>query len=379
MIRSATVRDIDALVEIESACFDSDRLSRRSFRHLLTKANAATLVAEHQGQVCGNAVVLFNAGTSLARLYSIAIHPEFRSLGLGGQLVKAAEAAALEGECAYMRLEIRKDNAASIALFMKLGYREIGRQPDYYEDHMDALRFEKQLAHHLRPDLVRVPYYQQTLDFTCGPATLMMAMRTLDDSIVMDRRLELRVWRESTTIFMTSGHGGCGPYGLALSARLRGFRPAVYVKDEAALFVDSVRSAEKKEVIRLVQEDFREELEQRRIPIHYHALNVEELQQQFKSGGVPVVLISSYRIYGEKAPHWVVVTGFDNHFIYVHDPYVDEEKNMSQTDCINIPIPLKEFERMTRYGRTGQRAAVIIRKTATRRTKVSAKPPGGRR
>jgi uncharacterized protein YvpB len=68
----------------------------------------------------------------------------------------------------------------------------------------------------------------------------------------------------------------------------------------------------------------------------------------------------------------VVVTGFDNHFIYVHDPYVDEEKNMSLTDCINIPIPLKEFERMTRYGRAGQRAALIVRKSARRRTKKPA-------
>jgi hypothetical protein len=267
-----------------------------------------------------------------------------------------------------MRLEIRRDNEASISLFRKMGYRQIGVQPGYYEDHMDALRFEKLLAPHLRPDLVRVPYYQQTLDFTCGPASLMMAMRSLDESIVMDRRLELRLWRESTTIFMTSGHGGCGPYGLALSAHIRGFRPAIYVKDEAALFVDSVRNPEKKEVIRLVQDDFREQLEKRRVPIHYRALNVNDLKQQFKSGGIPIVLISSYRIYGEKSPHWVVVTGFDKHFIYVHDPYVDEEKNMSQTDCINIPIPLKEFERMTRYGRAGQRAAVIIRTTARRRT-----------
>jgi ribosomal protein S18 acetylase RimI-like enzyme len=370
MIRSATLRDIDALVEIENACFDSDRLSRRSFRYLLTKANAVSLVAEHQGQVCGDAVILFNAGTSLARLYSIATHPDYRSLGIGAQLVKAAEDSALDGECAYMRLEIRKDNAASIGLFEKMGYREIGVQPDYYEDHTDALRYEKLLAPHLRPELVRVPYYQQTLDFTCGPATLMMAMRTLDDSIEMDRRLELRLWRESTTIFMTSGHGGCGPYGLALSAHTRGFKPDIYVKDEAALFVDSVRNLEKKEVIRLVQEDFREELEKRHIPIHYYALNVEDLKQQFKSGGIPIVLISSYRIYGEKSPHWVVVTGFDNHFVYVHDPYVEEEKHVSQTDCINIPIPLKEFERMTRYGRAGQRAALIIRKMGKRRTKT---------
>ena len=41
---------------------------------------------------------------------------------------------------------------------------------------------------------------------------------TLDPGLTLDRTLELRVWREATTIFMTSGHGGCGPDGLALAA-----------------------------------------------------------------------------------------------------------------------------------------------------------------
>lgn len=371
MIRSADLRDIEALVGIENLCFDTDRLSRRSFRYMLTKGNAVTLVAEHDGRICGDAIVLFNSGTSLARLYSIAVHPDCRGSGLGRELVEASEASALEGECAYMRLEIRRDNPTSTKLFESMGYRQIGVHPDYYEDHMDALRYEKALAPHLRPELVRVPYYQQTLDFTCGPATLMMAMHALDDAIELDRFLELRVWRESTTIFMTSGHGGCGPYGLALSAHLRGFDAEVYVKDEAALFVDSVRSAEKKEVIRLVQEDFRCELEKLQIPIIYQSLSVADLKEHFDSGGIPIVLISSYRIYGEKAPHWVVVTGFDSHFIYVHDPYVDDEKRMSQTDCINIPIPLKDFDRMARYGRTGQRAALIVRKSRRRRKQRS--------
>ncbi len=370
MIRSAELRDIEALVEIENLCFDSDRLSRRSFRYILTKGNAVTVVAEHDSRICGDAIVLFNSGTSLARLYSIAVHPDCRGLGLARQLVEAAEIGALEGDCAYMRLEIRRDNPASIRLFENLGYHQIGEHADYYEDHMDALRYEKSLAQHLRPELVRVPYYQQTLDFTCGPATLMMAMHALDESVQMERLLELRVWRESTTIFMTSGHGGCGPYGLALSAHQRGFEAEVYVKDQAALFVDSVRNEEKKEVIRLVQEDFRSELERLHIPIIYHSLSVVDLQKHFDSGGIPIVLISSYRIYGEKSPHWVVVTGFDSHFIYVHDPYVDEEKRMSRTDCINIPIPLKEFDRMARYGRSGQRAALIVRKSPRRKSRA---------
>src|SRR3546814_2094248 len=45
----------------------------------------------------------------------------------------------------------------------------------------------------------------------------------------MERALEIRIWREATTIFMTSGHGGCDPYGLAVAANRRGFHAKVYV------------------------------------------------------------------------------------------------------------------------------------------------------
>ena len=49
----------------------------------------------------------------------------------------------------------------------------------------------------------------------------MMAMTALDPSRTMDANDEIRIWREATTVFMTSGHGGCGPYGLALAAHRR--------------------------------------------------------------------------------------------------------------------------------------------------------------
>jgi len=227
---------------------------------------------------------------------------------------------------------------------------------------MDALRYEKRLIPSLRPDMARVPYYEQTLEFTCGPAALMMAMGALDAGIELNRRLELRLWRESTTVFMTSGHGGCGPFGLALAAHHRGFTVEVYVNDESALFVDSVRSAEKKQVICLVQEDFIAEMKQLAVPLHYRRISVDEMQAEFMQGAIPMVLISSYRIYQEKFPHWVVVTGFDERFIYVHDSYVDYEKGKTVTDCVNMPIPRKAFAGMARYGKSGQRAVLIIRK-----------------
>lgn len=362
MIRSATLQDLEALVALENRCFATDQLSRRSFRYLLTKGNAATLVDEADGRVRGYAMVLFSIGTSLARLYSIAVDPVARSKGVGKALLHACEDAARDRDCVTMRLEVRKDGEAAIGLYKKIGYKQFGIHPDYYEDHMDALRFEKHLVPHLEPDLVRVPFYEQTLDFTCGPAAVLMAMKALEPDTVLNRKLELRIWRESTTVFMTSGLGGCGPYGLALSAYRRGFDVEVYVNDPGALFVDSVRNPEKKEVIKIVQEDFMEELGRLPIKMTYGALTVAEIQDKSEEGGIPIVLISSYRIYHEKFPHWVVVTGFDDRYIYVHDPYVDYEVGKSPTDCINMPILKKDFERMARYGKAGQKAVLVLKK-----------------
>jgi hypothetical protein len=300
-------------------------------------------------------------------LYSIAVDPAFRGMRLGERLLQTAEEVARNEDCVTMRLEIRRDNTSALALYRSAGYRVFGMHKDYYEDHMDALRLEKSLVPHLQLDMVKVPFYQQTLDFTCGPSALMMAMKALQPDLELDRMLELRIWRESTTVFMTSGHGGCGPYGMALSAFHRGFDVEVYVNGEGALFVDSVRDPEKKEVMRIVQDDFLNELRQQPVIVANHAVGVEEIQSKFEEGGIPVVLISSYRIYREKFPHWVVVTGFDEKYIYVHDPYVDYDAGKSPVDCINMPILKKDFQRMARYGKAGQKAVLIIRKRALKR------------
>ncbi len=362
MIRKATLADLEPLLALESRCFDADRISRRSFRHLLTRANAVTLVDERDGVIAGYATVLFNMGTSLARLYSIAVDAAWRGVGVGAELVAACERAALDGECVSLRLEVRDDNAASLALFRGLGYRRFGHYHDYYEDHMDAVRLEKDLAPHLNTELATVPYYRQTLDFTCGPASLMMAMAALEPRSPLDRAAEIQLWRESTTVFMTAGHGGCGPHGLALAARHRGFEVEVFLSEEGALFIDSVRSQEKKEVMELVQDGFEQETRRLSLPVHYRQLALGEMREAFDAGAIVVVLISSYRIYREKFPHWVVVTGFDERYIYVHDPYVDEEKGKVEGDSINMPILMKDFERMARYGKSGLRAALIIRR-----------------
>ncbi|MCB1803210.1 MAG: ribosomal-protein-alanine acetyltransferase, partial [Gammaproteobacteria bacterium] len=68
-IRTATTADVDALAALEDRCFYDDRISRRQFRHLLTRGHAALFVAEHGDAMVGSLVLLFSRGTSTARLY----------------------------------------------------------------------------------------------------------------------------------------------------------------------------------------------------------------------------------------------------------------------------------------------------------------------
>ncbi|KAB7624397.1 GNAT family N-acetyltransferase/peptidase C39 family protein [Alkalilimnicola sp. S0819] len=360
MIRTAGLEDLSALLVLEAQAFAGDRISRRSFRHLLTRAHALTLVDERDGGLAGYVLLLFRRGLSLARLYSIAVAPDWRGQGVASGLVTAAEHAALDHGCVLMRLEIRRDNAPSQALFVGLGYRPFGEISHYYEDAADARRYEKYLHAQPGAPVRRVPYYPQSLPFTCGPACLLMAMAAQDHSLRPDRLEELHLWREATTIYMSSGHGGCGPHGLALAAHRRGFDASLYLGAPGPLFMDSVRDPGKKAVMALVQEDFMAQCRAAGLAEHFGALGLDVLEACLRDGGLVLVLISSWRFYREKSPHWVVLSGMDERFCYIADPWLDEDSRRAPTDCLQAPVPRGEFERMARYGRANEQAAVVI-------------------
>lgn len=358
VFRLAVVEDLPALLALEMQCFTTDRLTSRSFQWMITRAHAQLLVVERDGQLLGYALVLFHRGTSLARLYSIAIACEARGTGLGKQLLQHIESCAIEHDCAYLRLEVRTDNPAAIALYERNGYRRFALVHDYYEDHADALRLEKRILQHRDSRNIRVPFYRQTTDFTCGPACLLMAMCALQSERLLERREELQIWREATTVFMTSGHGGCSPQGLALAAWRRGFAVTLQVSLAGPLFLDGVRDEHKKDVMRLVHDEFTAQL---------HETDVEQLigaqldlPRVLADGGQPLVLISSYRLTRSKSPHWVVVTDCDEDFVYLHDPDVDHSQHRQPMDCQHVPVSHGEFDKMCRFGRGKLRAAVVL-------------------
>lgn len=145
MIRPATIDDLPALLALEADAFTGDRISRRSFRHLLTKANAVLLVDEEGSRLCGYVALLFNRANPLARLYSIAVEPRCRGRRKGELLLEAAERASRQRDCIALRLEVRPDNAPARSLYAKAGYHDIGIYHRFYEDGADAIRLEKRL------------------------------------------------------------------------------------------------------------------------------------------------------------------------------------------------------------------------------------------
>lgn len=186
----------------------------------------------------------------------------------------------------------------------------------------------------------------------------MMAMKAFDQSLVLDRTLELQLWREATTIFMTAGHGGCGPYGLALAAHRRGFACEIHVSGDGILFHESVRDPEKRDVIALVHADFVRQVGACAIPVYHRGASNAELSRCYAAGGITMVLISTYRLTRERAPHWVVITGCDEHYFYLHDP--DNAQGRALDERVNMAVLKKDFERMARYGRHGTRAVVVV-------------------
>ena len=325
---------------------------------MLASPSAHVLVRKPNEVLEGACVVLRRKGSSVARLYSIAVAPAARGAGVAAELLTAAIQDAREAGCAVLRLESRASNATAHRLFLRHGFMELGRKFAYYGDGEAALCFQKDLfdgAGVREGAASRVRHYAQTLDFTCGPCALLMAMSAMDASMSVNQAAEIRLWREATTVFMAAGHGGCGPFGLAHAAWRRGFEVSVYAAAGASLFTDSVRDPHKKDVIQLVENDFRAELETHHVPIHARPVSPESVIEQLRMGSLPIVLISLWRLHREKTPHWVVIIGFDGAVFRLLDPMA----RSSDPDG-GVSISLGEFKKIAKYGRRRRTAAVII-------------------
>jgi hypothetical protein len=209
----------------------------------------------------------------------------------------------------------------------------------------------------------RVPHYNQTTDFSCGPSSLLMAMKSLDPKIDFSRTHELLLWREANTIFMGgAGHGGCGATGLALAAHRRGFDVEVWVSHTGTLLGSRPKDKGRAKVMSLLQQADRAEMKRLKIPYRIGARSIDDLHADMANGAVPVVLVSMEYIHKDPTAHWVVVTGIDDENVTVNDPWISKNLGHTRRTVTDFVVSRAEFPAMTAYGPRKERATVLLKR-----------------
>jgi ribosomal-protein-alanine N-acetyltransferase len=160
--RPYTPEDFAALYAIEELCFEPlFRFGRRSMRLFIGRANAATWLAEEDGELKGFAIVEWTghksvvsvSGPSLrecksritAYIQTIEVAPEARRRGIGRALLGHLEDSALTAGAEWIRLHVDAENANAIRLYEAQGYHCQGRRENYYPLGRAALIYRKRL------------------------------------------------------------------------------------------------------------------------------------------------------------------------------------------------------------------------------------------
>lgn len=143
--RKAKIEDIKCLVEIENLSFNYDQLNDRKFRHFIQKGHSDLIVQIQGKQITAYGLLLYRQGSSLARLYSIAVHKDFYGQGLGEKLMRELEFFVQKHNRSVIRLEVKVSNNNAIKLYKKIGYVQFSIKQAYYDNNEDALCLQKNL------------------------------------------------------------------------------------------------------------------------------------------------------------------------------------------------------------------------------------------
>jgi hypothetical protein len=171
-----------------------------------------------------------------------------------------------------------------------------------------------------RTTRLEVPAYKQHFDFTCGPASIMMAMKYFDEKLRLSEDLEMDVWREANMVEIY----GTSRYGLAFSAAKRGFQVKIFANIVREGFVRELEPMIGKVDEKMLSFFFRERKQRCAelgvVEKKVATVSKNLLRDCLKSEAVPVVLSNTEYFSAEDVPHWIVICAIDENNIYFNNP-----------------------------------------------------------
>ena len=135
-IETATIKLLDELYEIEKQSFTHEAFTKREIAYLLSDYNAIGLAARVDGEIAGFLIATINMEKSriFGHILTLDVAPSHRRKGVAQKLLEEMETLMRQKGVVECRLEVREGNAAAINLYLKLGYRKMGRLEKYYGD-----------------------------------------------------------------------------------------------------------------------------------------------------------------------------------------------------------------------------------------------------
>ena len=133
---------VPQVAELERICF-ADPWSEKSVASELDNKWALWFVALEEDKVAG----YIGSQTSIDEtdVMNVAVHPDFRRRGIAETLINALVTELKNRGSHALMLEVRASNTPAIALYEKLGFRQVGCRKNYYRNPKeDALILRKE-------------------------------------------------------------------------------------------------------------------------------------------------------------------------------------------------------------------------------------------
>lgn len=144
----ASLKDVHDILKLENTCFESDRLSLRQLQYFIKSSRSNVMIARENKLLIAYLIILFSKNSTIARLYSLAVDPQFQSRGIAKFLLQLIEHQLSETQFTQMCLEVRKNNYRAINFYKNNNYELFAEYENFYEDGENALRMRKKLDYH---------------------------------------------------------------------------------------------------------------------------------------------------------------------------------------------------------------------------------------
>ncbi len=162
----------------------------------------------------------------------------------------------------------------------------------------------------------------------------MMILKLFDREVKLNRRLEFEIWRECNML----GALGSDAFGLSIPLLKRGLRVRVVTERKETIPIKRImcrwgesRGRVAKYAIALSYENAK----MLGANILFRKPKLADIKEALNSGAATIVLVNMYELHGWNIPHWVVVSGYENGWLYLNDPYRRRGQIRIKEDSLN--------------------------------------------